>query len=153
LGRRNRSEIATDTAMDIPQDATTPNECQKETNRSGNGIFRAVIVDFNKTKPALLLAMKTVLSRLDIVHNAVKMIKASEKIIFTFINARAGDQKPSPVMKIAAITMVKNPLIVKQEFIKSCGFLAWGRKRMRELFSPAILIIASRPMAEMIAEL
>ena len=119
------SEIATSTAAAIPQDATTPNECQKETNRIGNGIFRAEkIVCFDRIKPALLLAMKTALSRLDTVHIAVNMMKASEKIIFSFMNARAGDQNPSPVTKITAITMLNNPLRVKQEFINLCWFSA-----------------------------
>ena len=120
----------------------------------GNGIFSTEkITAFDKVKPARLLAIKVVFSRVDSVQNKVNTRKAKAKIVLSFMKDRAGDQKPNPATKITAITTLNNPLRVKQEFISSCGFLAWGRKRIRELFSPAMLIIASRLMADMMAEL
>ena len=82
------------------------------------------IVAFDKIKPARLLAMKEEVTRLDSVHIEVNTMKASEKIVFSFINASAGDQKLIPVTKIIAITMPSNPPRVKQEFINPCGFSA-----------------------------
>ena len=89
----------------------------------GNGIFSTEkITAFDKVKPARLLATKVVFSRVDSVQNKVNTMKAKAKIILSFMNVRAGDQKLNPATKTIAITMLNNPLRVKQEFIKSFGF-------------------------------
>ena len=82
------------------------------------------IVAFDKTKPARLLAMKVVFTRMDSVHSEVNIMKASEKIKFSCMNARAGDQRPIPMTKMLAVTIPVNPLKVRQELMNLPGLSA-----------------------------
>ena len=69
------------------------------------------------------------------------------------MNLKFGDHNSEPAMKIPAINRLISPLRVKQEFIKSLGLSACGRKRMSEEFKPIELSIESRQIAEIMAEL
>ena len=81
------------------------------------------------------------------------MIKVVAKIAFPLMKARAGDQKSMLARKIPAIARLMRPVKVKQEFINSWGFLAWGKKRIREKSKPSRLSVTTRLAADIMAEL
>ena len=114
---------------------------------------REKIVFLDKTKPARRLAIKVASIKDDSVHNRVKIIKAEQKMAFCLTKPNAGDHNPKPAMKMPAAIREMSPLRVKQEFIKSCGLSARGRKRMSEEFKPTRLSTARRLIAEIMAEL
>ena len=93
------------------------------------------------------------MAKTDNTHISVRMIKVVAKIAFPLMKAKAGDQKPTLTRKMPAITRLMRPLKVKQEFINSWGFSAWGKKRIREKSKPSRLNIARRLAADIIAAL
>jgi hypothetical protein len=81
------------------------------------------------------------------------MIKVVAKIAFPLMKDKAGDQKSTLARKIPAITRLMRVRKVKQEFINSWGFSAWGKKRISEAPKPNRLNVARRVIADIMAEL
>ena len=120
----------------------------------GSGILSTEkMVFLDKTKLALRLATKVASIKDDSVHKRVKMTKAELKMAFCLMKTMAGDHTPEPAMKMPASTRLMRPLKVRQEFINSRGFLAWGKNRVREEFKPSMLNKARKLIADIMAEL
>ena len=83
---------------------------------------RIVLID--STKPALRLAMKVALMKLKSTHSGVNTMKAAVKMASPLMKLKAGDQKPRPAIKIAAVIKLVSPHKVKPELINSCGLSA-----------------------------
>jgi len=109
------------------------------------------MVFFDRTKSALLLAMKIASITPANVEKRAKKTKAATKVALSLMKPKAGDQRSTPAMKITATARATIPLRVKQEFIISTGFSALGRKRMRANPRPTLLIRANRPIADIMA--
>ena len=94
-----------------------------------------------------------VLAKTDNANISVRMIKVAEKTAFPLMKTKFGDQKSTVARKMPAIARLMRPVKVKQVFINSLGFSAWGRKRMREKLKPSRLNADRRVAADIMAEL
>ena len=139
-------------AVAIPSELTMPNARKNNTRIKGSAIFISdMIVFFERTKPACLLAMKIESVIEDKVRNAVKKMNATANIIFSLIKVNAGDQIFTPITNITAISRDTTTGMVRQEFISSTGFSALDRKRIRPTSKPSLLNETSRPIADIMA--
>jgi len=137
----------------IPCALTMANVRKNNTRIKGSTIFISdMIVFFERTKPARLLATKIESVIADKVKNAVKKMNAAANIIFPLIKFNAGDQIFTPITNITAISRDTTTVMVRQEFIKSAGFSTLDRKRIRPTSKPSLLNETNSNIADIMAD-
>lgn len=121
---------------------------------TGNIIFIIEKIKFlTSIYSALRFATKVVSTNRYITVTKVKAINAAAKIKLPETKPRIGDHMSKPARNMAANTRLTGPQIVKHVLISSLGFFTLGIKRIKALVSPSILSVATKAMAEIIAEL